>query len=128
MKRNKYGNKKTTLDGIKFDSVAEARFYGLLKSLKLAKKIDGFELQKKYELQEGFRHNGKAVRSIDYYADFVVARGDKIDIIDVKGHETEVFKLKRKMFIKKYEKDILVIKDINEYLIYLKGNDGQKKD
>ena len=53
--KSKYHNKSTTIDGIKFASLAEGRRYQELKALKLAHKIRDFELQPRYLLQEAFR-------------------------------------------------------------------------
>lgn len=43
--RSKYGNKKTYVDGIKFDSLKEARYYIYLRSLAESGKIKGLRLQ-----------------------------------------------------------------------------------
>jgi len=120
-KKSKYRNKKVTVDGIKFDSHAEATFYHLLKSMKKAKLIDEFELQKKFTLQDSFKFEGKTVRAITYVCDFHVLRNGVYDVIDVKGMETDVFKMKRKMFINKFGKDIIIVRTANDYLLKIKG-------
>lgn len=111
-KKSKYGNKKTEVDGITFDSIKEAEYYQQLKLLKQAGEIKDFGLQPRFELQEGFDKNGKRYRPITYYADFVVDNLDgTTDIIDIKGVETQVFKIKQKMFEYKYpDKNLKVIK------------------
>lgn len=111
-KKNKYNNIKTTIDGIKFDSKKEANYYCQLKLLKQAGEIKDFGLQPRYELQPTFRKNGKTHRSITYVADFIVTNLDgTTDIIDVKGVETQVFKIKKKLFEYKYpDKNLKVIK------------------
>jgi hypothetical protein len=43
MAENKYGNKKTIVDGIKFDSKAEAKYYEQLKWLKAGKADKRFQ-------------------------------------------------------------------------------------
>lgn len=48
---NKYGAKKTVVDGITFDSQAEARRYGSLKMLEKLGRISGLELQPKFDLR-----------------------------------------------------------------------------
>lgn len=102
-KRSKYGNKKTVVDGITFDSKAEAKYYNQLKWLKQAKQIKDFKLQPRYILQEAFEKNGKKYKKIEYVADFEVHKLDgSIEIIDIKGHETKEFLLKRKLFERKY--------------------------
>ncbi|MBG9548410.1 DUF1064 domain-containing protein [Cytobacillus firmus] len=100
---SKYGNKKTMCDGHHFDSHAEAKYYEQLKWLKHAKQIKSFKLQPRYLLQEGFKKNGKTIRKVEYVADFEVKHLDgSIEVIDVKGVETEAFKLKRKWFDRLY--------------------------
>lgn len=103
MKRHKYGAKKTTIDGIVFDSKVEARYYVYLKTLKERKEIIDFELQPEYVLMDKFKCNGKIIREIKLKADFLVTRYDKSKIVvDVKGKPTPVAMLKRKLFMYKY--------------------------
>ncbi len=98
-KRSKYNNKKTWVDGICFDSKKEAEYYCQLKLLKQAGEIRDFGLQPRYELQPTFKKNGTTYRSITYIADFVVVNNDgTTEIIDIKGIETQVFKIKQKLF------------------------------
>lgn len=103
MTRNKFGNRKTVVDGIKFDSRAEAKYYEQLKWLKKAKQIKDFKLQPIFLLQEAFKKNGNTIRKIEYKADFEIHNLDgSVEIIDVKGVETEAFKIKKKLFEKRY--------------------------
>lgn len=103
MTRNKFGNRKTVVDGITFDSRAEAKYYEQLKWLKKAKQINDFKLQPKFLLQEAFKKNGITIRKIEYKADFEIHNLDgSVEIIDVKGVETEAFKIKKKLFEKRY--------------------------
>lgn len=70
-----------------------------------AGKIKSIERQYKFELQEGFRTpDGKRVLPINYIADFFVefACGQKI-VFDFKGWPDEVSKIKRKLFLYKYD-------------------------
>lgn len=104
MKYNKYNASKTVADGIKFDSRAEARRYRELKLLQRAGEIKDLELQPSFLLVEGFKCRGKSYRDIRYIADFAyteVRTGLQV-VEDVKGVETEVFRLKKKLFLKKY--------------------------
>ena len=100
---NKYKNKKVVVDNILFDSKKEANYYTKLKILRDAGKIVDLELQKRFVLQQGFKLNGKTYRSITYVADFVY-KDDKgqVHIVDTKGYRTEVYKIKKKLFMKKY--------------------------
>lgn len=103
MAYSKFHNKKTTIDGITFDSKMESNFYIFAKQLKADGKIKDFEMQVHYEVFPAFKKNGKTWRRIDYVADFVIHHFDgSIEVIDVKGVETDVFKLKQKMFEYKY--------------------------
>ena len=98
-KKNKYRNIKTTIDGITFDSKKEAEHYCMLKILKQAGEIKDFGLQPRYELQPSFEKNGEKYRAITYIADFVIVNNDgTTEVVDIKGVETQVFKIKKKMF------------------------------
>lgn len=106
-KPHKYNAKKTTVDGITFDSKREARRYQELRNLEqfgqFNDRIYGLELQPEFVLQESFKDNfGKTHRAIKYRADFKYVQNGHTIIEDVKGVQTAVFKLKAKLFIKKY--------------------------
>jgi len=100
-KQNKLGNEEKVVDDIKFASKKEARRYEELKLLARQRRISNLELQPKFVLQEGFRHDGKKYRPITYTADFRYYDYDSDELVveDVKGHKTEVFKLKMKLFL-----------------------------
>lgn len=100
---SKYGNRKTTIDGITFDSAAEARRYSELKLLAAAGEISDLTLQPKFLLIEGFTYNGKKERPVYYIADFKYRDLDTSEWVveDVKGARTEAYKLKRKLFLYK---------------------------
>jgi hypothetical protein len=101
---NKFGARKVTIDNHTFDSVAEAKYYDQLKWLLHAKQIKSFKLQPKFMLQESFKKNGKTFKAIQYIADFEIHNLDgSVEIVDVKGHETKEFLIKRKLFEKRYE-------------------------
>lgn len=105
MTRSKYGAKKTVVDGIKFDSKKESVRYTELKLMKIAGTINSFLLQPSYVLQDKYRRkDGKLIREIQYRADFAVLYPDgHVEIEDVKGMETAVFKIKRKLLEAKYD-------------------------
>ena len=93
--RPKYGNKRTVVGGLKFDSKAEANRYLELKVLEKAGEISKLECQPKYILQP---KKGK-IGAITYRGDFYyLERGGQEVVEDVKGFETAVFKLKKRMF------------------------------
>ncbi len=107
---SKYRAKKTVVDNITFDSIAESKYYEQLKWLLQAKQIKSFNLQPKFLLQEGFKKNGVTVRKIEYIADFEVHKLDgSIEIVDVKGVETDVFSLKKRLYLKKYEHPLKIV-------------------
>lgn len=98
-KKSKYHNKRTVVDGIHFDSQKEADYYGELKLRLQAGEIKGFCRQPEFVLLEGFAGQ----RPETYRADFVVFQNDgTADVIDTKGTETEVFKIKKKQFQAKF--------------------------
>jgi hypothetical protein len=108
---SKYGNKKTIVDDITFDSKAEAIYYQQLKWLKQAKQIKEFKLQPKFLLQEAFKKNGKTFRKIEYKADFEIRRlDDSVEIVDIKGAITKEFAIKRKLFERKYLDSLTILK------------------
>ena len=99
---NKYRNKKTIVDDYIFDSIQESRRYKELKLLLKAGQIQDLELQPHFLLQESFKKNGKKYRKIEYIADFKYIENGKTIVEDVKGLQTDVFKIKHKLFEKKY--------------------------
>lgn len=104
-KKSKLRNIKTTVDGITFDSKKEANRYSELKLLEQAGEITDLVLQPVFVLQEGFIDNeGKRRLPITYKADFQYfdRQAGRVVIEDTKGFESKVFKLKAKMFRKKY--------------------------
>lgn len=103
IKKNKYSNKKTVVDGIQFDSKMEAQYYRYLQLLKANGIVYSFEMQKEFVLLDSFKKNGKTYRAIKYKADFVVLYKDgHIEVIDIKGAITKEFAIKRKLFEKQY--------------------------
>ena len=99
---NKYRNKKVIVDGEEFDSKKEGNRYKELKLLLKAGEISNLELQPKFLLQDSFKKNGKTFRKIEYIADFQYIENGKTIVEDVKGMQTDVFKLKHKIFEKVY--------------------------
>ena len=92
-RRTKYNAKKTYVDGIKFDSKAEARRYGELKLLLKSGGISHLELQPRYD----FIVNN--VKLGFYKADFryVDLASNKLIVEDVKGMKTPIYSLKKKL-------------------------------
>ncbi|WP_027039103.1 DUF1064 domain-containing protein [Mesorhizobium ciceri] len=106
-KTNKYGAKKTTLDGITFDSKAEAARYASLKQMERCGAIYNLRLQTWHELKAA---NGAV--ACRYRADFDyfdTSTGDPVTE-DVKGVLTRDFKIKAKLFREQYGREIKVVK------------------
>lgn len=96
-KQSKYHNEK--VGG--FDSKKEYRRAIVLEAMVDNGDIQCLRKQVSFELQNGFRSSsGEWVRPIKYVADFVYVRNGRTVIEDVKGFRTEVYKIKRKMFLK----------------------------
>ena len=91
--RNKYGAKKTIVDGIRFDSKGEAQRYEALKYMLQQGAIHDLELQPKFD----FWVNG--VKVCYYKADFKYKDNLGNEIVeDFKGMKTPTYNLKKKMF------------------------------
>lgn len=95
--RNKFNAKKTTVDGIEFDSAKEAKRYVKLRDMERAGKIQGLRLQVPFELVPSFECDGVKYREMRYIADFVYYRDGKQVVEDTKGVKTVEYKLKKKL-------------------------------
>lgn len=94
----KYRNKKTSVDGIRFDSKREANRYMELKLLERAGAIKDLRRQVSYVLINKSRYG----RAIKYVADFVYYEDGKLVVEDVKGVRTPVYKLKKRLMAEVY--------------------------
>lgn len=102
---SKYRAVKTKVNNIMFDSKLEAKRYTELLMMEKSGRIEKLELQPSFLLQPSFKKNGKTYRKIEYIADFKyydTIKGKWV-IEDTKGIETDVFKIKKKLFEYKYE-------------------------
>lgn len=99
---SKYHARKTTVDGITFDSKREADRYLVLKGLEEDGVIEDLRRQVRYELVPAFDVDGRHYRSVCYVADFVYVEDGKEVVEDVKGMRTDVYRLKSKLFAKRY--------------------------
>lgn len=91
--RPKYRNKRTEIDGIKFDSLVEGARYVVLKRLQASGVISGLKCHEPYALPV----NGVLV--CKYIADFVYVDAEGCRVVeDVKGGAvTPVYALKKKL-------------------------------
>lgn len=97
MPQNKYGAKRTIVDGIAFASKSEAAHYRDLKILQLGGEISNLTLQPSFVfmLANGIPVKSKAGRVLKYIADFsYLDKQGKRHISDVKGFLTSECKLK----------------------------------
>jgi len=97
---SKYNARRKTVDGHGFASTGEAQAYQVLKSWEACGVIRDLKLQPAFVLQPAFRGmHGKHYRAIRYVADFSFMRDGKFHVVDFKGFQTPVYKIKRKMFL-----------------------------
>lgn len=90
---SKYGNKKTEVDGILFDSKKEAARYQDLKLLERAKQIGSLTMQPKFVIEIN------KTKVCTYIADFAyhdLVKGWFV-VEDVKGMRTPIYRLKKKL-------------------------------
>ena len=106
---SKFHAKKTTVDGIVFDSKREAKRWQELKLLERSGAIRDLRRQVKYELIPAFDCDGKHYRPATYIADFVYTdcKTGKEIVEDVKGYRPDVYRLKSKLFAYRYGVSIL---------------------
>ncbi|MGF7108235.1 DUF1064 domain-containing protein [Treponema pedis] len=101
-KQHKYkvaSKDRRTADGIVFASRSEMKRYQELKMLEKAGVISDLELQPKFLLVPATEKGGKAVH---YVADFAYIKDGQKIYEDVKGVQTEVYKLKKKLLLWQY--------------------------
>ena len=97
---SKYGSKKVTQNGYKFDSKMESRRWNELVLLERAGRIQNLQRQVKFELIPSQRINGKVVeRACNYVADFVYMENGKQVVEDSKGFKTKDYIIKRKLML-----------------------------
>lgn len=82
-----------------WDSHKELQYYLDLKLRKRAGDIKDFAIKPKIVLQPSFKFEGKTIREIAIYPDFLITHGDgSLEYVDTKGMITELWKMKWKMF------------------------------
>ena len=108
---NKYGNRKTTINGITYDSKEEAHRHGVLKLMERAGRIQGLQRQVKFVLipaqyepdtigARGGVKRGKLIeRECSYVADFVYTEDGKTVVEDTKGFRTADYRIKKKLML-----------------------------
>ena len=115
----KYHNHKCEVDGIAFDSKAEALRYAELKLLEASGEITDLTLQPVFELQPAFiRADGERIDAIRYVGDFAYMEGYTRVVEDTKGVVTAVFAIKRKMLLLRYPDIDFRVLDRNGHNLY----------
>jgi len=95
-KRQKYGNKRTLVDGITFDSAREAKRWQELQLLLKAGEILGVFRQHPFRLQ-----------GCVYISDFVILQKDGTFCVeDAKGFKTKEYKIKKRQMKEVYNIEI----------------------
>lgn len=111
----KYNNEKPVIDGIMFDSKAEAERYSELIILEKSGEISELKRQVKYVLipeqretdytdKKGKIHKGRLLeRECSYFADFTYKdHNGNLVVEDTKGMRTREYIIKRKLMLYKY--------------------------
>ena len=100
---NKYGAKKTMVDGIMFDSQKEAMRYLELTKLQKDGVISGLVTQQVFVLAKGVKFSGekRAKPALRYISDFVYSnpRTGAVVVEDCKGMKTPAFNIKRHLML-----------------------------
>lgn len=100
---HKFHNQIIINHGIRFDSRKEALRWDELLHLERIGVIKNLQRQVPYVLQDAYTtRDGRRIRKIKYIADFVYEQGGETIVEDAKGVQTDVFKLKRKLFEYRY--------------------------
>jgi hypothetical protein len=100
MIKHKFHAKPTDRDGIKFASRKEARYYDQLLLAKQSGDLLFFLRQVPFHLPGNTK----------YVVDFVLFWADQnVEFVDVKGHQTEMFKLKKKQVEDLYPIEITIV-------------------
>ena len=125
MVKSKYHAVKAVINGIEFDSLNESRYYTkLLLAIRDGSydghgRFESFDMQVPYVIVPSYLKNGHRIRRMEYVADFVLHYKDGRDrVIDVKGIETDVFRLKKK-FVEYVHPDVVI-----ECLRYVPAQDS----
>lgn len=92
-RKSKYNNKATATGGIIYHSKLESKYAQDLEWRKKAGEIRDWDRQVRIDLRSYGQH------ICNYYVDFVVYHNDEtVEYVEVKGFETDVFKLKWRLF------------------------------
>lgn len=108
-RREKYQNERTEVDGLNFDSKAEAKRWCELQILARIGEITDLQRQVPFVLIPRMkRPSGGMERECTYVADFTYTRKGQAVVEDVKGAVTPEFRLKRKLMLQVHGVEILL--------------------
>jgi hypothetical protein len=113
----KYHNKKIKTEDGTFDSKYEYEEWCRLKLLERGGVIRNLLRQVPYVLIPTIRTTAGTLKQITYYADFVYEENGIVCMVDTKGYETEVFKIKKRLLINQY---------VTEQRIFIERKKGKK--
>lgn len=102
-RRNKYGNKRTVVDGISFSSKREAQRWQELRLLQAAGQITLLRRQTRFALHV----NGVKIGS--YVADFTYVQHGVLVVEDAKGMRLDLYKWKKRHFEAEYGRPIVEV-------------------
>lgn len=99
---SKYNNKKIRVGEEVFDSKREYNRWCELRLLERSDIIRDLQRQVKFRLIDSQKTPERTERPCDYIADFVYYENGKRIVEDCKGMRTDVYKIKRKLMLEKY--------------------------
>ena len=99
---SKYNNQKIRVDGELFDSKREYNRWCELRLLERSGIIQNLQRQVKFRLIDSQKTSERTERQCDYLADFVYCENGSRVVEDCKGMRTDVYKIKRKLMLEKY--------------------------
>lgn len=109
-RKNKYGAKKTTVDGIVFDSKLESERYSFLKTLYTAGIITSLACQIRYDIVVNEQKICRVLPDFCY-----TLKGGKVIVEDTKGIITPISKLKYKLLKAVHGVEVNIIKKPKEW-------------
>ena len=99
---SKYNNQKIRVGGELFDSKREYNRWCELRLLEHSGIICNLQRQVKFRLIDSQKTSERTERPCDYIADFVYYENGSRVVEDCKGMRTDVYKIKRKLMLEKY--------------------------
>lgn len=99
---SKYNNRKIRVGGELFDSKREYNRWCELRLLERSGIICNLQRQVKFRLIDSQKTPERTERPCDYIADFVYYENGNRIVEDCKGMRTDVYKIKRKLMLKRY--------------------------